>query len=110
MSCTVNPLTSTGFTCVSDCHPATDAPSERTVPPTATLSIHQPSPFVFVSVTYRNERSTVCPAYGARLNDVLFQPPSPLKPGQLPSRFASAPGSYAEHGVVSAFTRLVHVL
>jgi hypothetical protein len=60
---------------------------------------------VFVSVTYRKARRTVCPAYGVRSKVSLFQPPlSPFRPGQLFLRVLFAPGSRSQ--VVSALARL----
>src|SRR6266511_1604854 len=61
-------FTLTGFSSVSDFHPAS-VPSPTAAPPTVTLSTHTPSkstPRVFESVMYPNEIHTVWPAYGVR--------------------------------------------
>src|SRR3954470_4801411 len=50
-SCTVKPPNDAGRACVGESQPFSVEPSERTMPPTATSSIHQPGPVVAASVT-----------------------------------------------------------
>ena len=87
----------------SDLNGASDDPSETREPFTFTRSTHMPGgvripfPSTAGSLTTRKERSTLCPAYAARLHvcgrQAPVPPETPVKPGSFSTTAATAPGS-----------------